>query len=83
MTHFLPPVFIAAITTAAASVGELGPETHVSLQSSLAVGAVVLTGAWWIGRYMQKIDDRMDALEKAVGDQKAKCKGLCARYEEE
>ena len=60
MNHLLAPLLIASATGIVSGV-DLGPETHISLASALAVGAVVLSGAWWVGRYMQRLDDRMEA----------------------
>lgn len=65
MNHILTPCILAA-AAATANALELGPETHVTLSSSIAVGVVVIGGAFWIGRYMQRVDDRLTAIERVI-----------------
>jgi len=71
MNHLLVPCLLAAAAAGTNALGiDLGPDTHVSLGTTCTVGVVVIGGAFWIGRFMQKIEDRLSAIEK-------KCHGGC------
>lgn len=65
MNHLLPPCVIATLATAANAL-ELGPQTPITLGSSLAVGVVVVGGAYWVGRFLQRVDDRLTGVEKRL-----------------
>lgn len=65
MSYIADPILIAILATAAHSM-ELGPSTPVSLGSSLAVGVVVIGGAFWVGRYMQRLDGRLDDIDRRL-----------------
>lgn len=60
MNHIVVTPFILAVAAVAT---ELSPETHVSLGSSITVGVVVIGGAFWVGRYMQEVNDRLKSVE--------------------
>jgi hypothetical protein len=65
MNYILAPLVLGA-AAATANAMELSPDTHVSLGSCLAVGVAVVGGAFWVGRYMQKVDDRLTAIERVI-----------------
>lgn len=44
----------------------LSPGTPISLGSAIAVGAVVVGGAWWLSSMLQKINDRLSVIEEAI-----------------
>ncbi len=64
-SYYLTPVLIAALATAA---GELGVDTRLTLGGALSVGTVIVGGAWWIGRWMQRVDSRLSDVEQQLAD---------------
>lgn len=86
MPNLAIPIALSAITAAASTVS-IGSETHVTLGTVCAVGAVVFAGTWWLAQFMKGITDQLAALQTAVDKmgeevkkQKERCKGLCDRY---
>jgi len=65
MNHLIAPFILASLATAAQAL-ELGPQTPVTLGSTLAVGVVVIGGAFWIGRYMQRLDDKLSDVDRRL-----------------
>ncbi len=60
------PAIITLCAILGASSGD-ALETHgISLGTAAAVGAIVLPAAWWIGRNLQRIIDRLEAVERKV-----------------
>lgn len=51
---------------------QISPDTHVSLGVAVAVGAVVVGGAWWLSARLQRIDDRLDDIEVGMGIKSSK-----------
>jgi len=63
MNQVTVPILLGLVSGVAQG---LHPGTTVPLGSTLTVAAVVVSGAFWVGRYMQRLDNRLDALEKRI-----------------
>jgi hypothetical protein len=62
---------IAAFSTGAGMLADaIGNDTPITLGGALAVGAVVVGGAWYLSSRLTKIDDRLKSIEK-------KCSSRC------
>lgn len=64
MIHVIPPVFLATLTTLSFVLSQISSETKVPLGEAVA-GFIFIAGlVWWLGRRLQKIEDRLVKFEE-------------------
>jgi len=55
---------------------QISGNTNISLSEAVAVTSVVLGGAWWLSSRLQKIDDRLESMERAQRHMADKCDSM-------
>lgn len=63
MNHLLAPIVIGLSTGLSAAVADLSGQTHVPLEVVVPIMVFVCSLVWWLGRRLQSIEDRLQAVE--------------------
>ena len=68
---------IAVVSTGAGMLADaIGNDTPITLGGALAVGAVIVGGAWYLSSRLTRIDDRLKSIER-------KCSTRCGYPQEQ
>jgi hypothetical protein len=51
------------VTTALAAAAQVIDNTlHISIATAMSIGGVVVAGAWWLSRWLTRIETKIDSL---------------------
>lgn len=70
-------MFTTGVMAAVDHVPTISPEWHMEIKTVAAVGAVVISGTWWLSKMLMRIHSRLDSMESRLEQLPCKANDEC------